>query len=435
MNKFDASKIDSNTVQDKKTIIKYLSDYIQHKYQVECDNNDVIIFSLLNFIKNHSEQTPEMKKICSIVENFLGYQSMPDIQNKYPAITEIINNTDISVYDSRYEQDFIEIKKIGNGGFGTVYKSTNKMDSVNYAIKKIHITKNESKNIKNIFGEAKILAKLSHPNIIRYFSTWIEAKDPNQIYNIYSDDESHIHYIDNTDNIYYKEDGVIEFKNYSSNDDFIVFEDDHHTLNISTDELSDSSSDGNSESSKNDIVLYNRNLDFGNIYIQMELCSCTLDKYITEHGPSNNIVTELLMAVKYIHSQNIIHCDISLSNILVTVDGHIKLSDFGLSEYLGNKEYTIKSAVYGSPLYNAPESKEIKKYSYKSDVYSLGIVLFEIASSFITNMERMKKIEEFKNGQTRGIDKIICEMVNKDENERPLINKVSEYINMQINKD
>ena len=454
MNVLDASKIDSSTVQEKKNIIKYLSNQIQHKYQVECDNNDIIIFSLLNliknkyqvecdsndiiifslinFLKNHIDQTSEFKKICSMIENVYDYTSIVEREKKYPAITEIVDNTEISVYDSRYEQDFIEIKKIGNGGFGKVYESTNKMDGVNYAIKKIHITKHESKNIKNIFKEAKILAKLSHPNVIRYFSTWIEAKNPNLLYKVYSDDDNYIHYIDNTDKPY-KVDGIVEFKNYSSSEDFIIFEDDHHTPIITNDDLSCELTDScsYSESSKHDVVLYNRNLDVGNIYIQMELCSCTLDKYLYNYGTNNNIVTELLSAVEYIHSQNIIHCDISLSNILITVDSHIKLSDFGLAEHLDDKEYIIKSAVYGTPLYNAPESKEMKKYSYKSDIYSLGLVLFEIASLFTTDMERMKKIEEFKNGSSNSINKIICKMVSKDENERPSISQVLEKLGNQ----
>ena len=163
----------------------------------------------------------------------------------------------------------------------------------------------------------------------------------------------------------------------------------------------------------------------------MELCYCTLDKYLSNSEINNNIVPELLSAIEYIHFQNIIHCDISLSNILITIDGHVKLSDFGLAEYLGDKEYVIKSEVYGTQLYNAPESKKMKKYSYKSDVYSLGVVLFEIASLFTTDMERMKKIEEFKNGFINSVDKIICEMVNKDENERPSISQILEHLENQ----
>lgn len=433
MNILDASQIDSSTVQGKKNIIKYLSNYIQHKYQIECDSNDIIIFSLLNFVKNHVDQTSEFQKICSIIENVYDYTSVVGVQKEHPTITEIVDNTEISVNDSRYDHDFIEIKKIGNGGFGEVYESINKMDGVNYAIKKIHITRHESKNIKNIFKEAKILAKLSHPNVIRYFSTWIEAKNPNLLYKVYNDDENYIHYIDNINDICCKEDSLVEFKNYSSSEDFIIFEDEHHTPVITNDELSYELSDsGNySDSSKHDVVLYNRNLDVGNIYIQMELCYCTLDKYLSNSEINNNIVPELLSAIEYIHFQNIIHCDISLSNILITIDGHVKLSDFGLAEYLGDKEYVIKSEVYGTQLYNAPESKKMKKYSYKSDVYSLGVVLFEIASLFTTDMERMKKIEEFKNGFINSVDKIICEMVNKDENERPSISQILEHLENQ----
>lgn len=78
---------------------------------------------------------------------------------------------------SRYLNDFVEITKLGKGGFGSVVKVQNKIDGNYYAIKKI-IFKNTSKKSsliqEKVLREVKTLARLDHPNIIRYYQAWIE---------------------------------------------------------------------------------------------------------------------------------------------------------------------------------------------------------------------------------------------------------------------
>ena len=85
-------------------------------------------------------------------------------------------------FDSRYKNDFIEIEKLDKGGFGTVYKSYNKLDSNLYAIKKIKIKKLNEEGHKYYLNEARSLAKLNHPNIVRYYNTWIEFNKDTNIY-------------------------------------------------------------------------------------------------------------------------------------------------------------------------------------------------------------------------------------------------------------
>jgi serine/threonine protein kinase len=99
---------------------------------------------------------------------------------------------------SRYRSEFKELSSLGRGGFGTVFKCVNALDSREYAIKKIWIksqmldgkvTKHFSQKLHRVLREVKILALLDHPNIVRYYTAWLEVdnEDP-----ALDDDESNI---------------------------------------------------------------------------------------------------------------------------------------------------------------------------------------------------------------------------------------------------
>ena len=85
------------------------------------------------------------------------------------------------VNDKRYISDFEEISKIGSGGFSSVFKVKNKLDDNFYAVKKIQLRIKDIKNdinaeLERVLREAKFLAKVFHPNVIRYYNSWIELK-------------------------------------------------------------------------------------------------------------------------------------------------------------------------------------------------------------------------------------------------------------------
>lgn len=194
----------------------------------------------------------------------------------------------------------------------------------------------------------------------------------------------------------------------------------------------------------------------------MELCQCTLAKYASEHPDrmnlskfyndlddpnkiTTNIYFQMLSAIEYIHSQNIIHCDISPHNFLINQSSTVKLCDFGLAEFLdpdsSEKEsfeikhgtsiiipYKKKDSVCGTPLYMAPESEYELKYSFLTDVYSLGIVLFELSQNFKTSMEKINMIDKLKNRQlkyhTNHPHMILFQMTDKKSYLRPSIKDV-----------
>lgn len=119
-------------------------------------------------------------------------------------------------------------------------------------------------------------------------------------------------------------------------------------------------------------------------YIVMEFVDgMTLKQYIQEFYPISvekalDIMQQLTSAVTHAHQNHIVHRDIKPQNILIDRDGVVKITDFGIAMALSATSITQTNAVLGSVHYLSPEQARGGMATKKSDIYSLGIVLFEL---------------------------------------------------------
>ena len=122
----------------------------------------------------------------------------------------------------------------------------------------------------------------------------------------------------------------------------------------------------------------------GHHYIVMEYVpGKTLKQIIRERGPLMNeeavdIMKQLTSAISEAHKRGIIHRDIKPQNIIVKSDGSIKILDFGIATAKGSVQLTQANNVMGSVHYLAPELARGQQASPQSDIYAMGIVMFEM---------------------------------------------------------
>lgn len=86
---------------------------------------------------------------------------------------------------------------------------------------------------------------------------------------------------------------------------------------------------------------------------------------------------EILLGLEYIHSKGIVYRDLKPENVLIDIDGHIKLADFGLSKVFPSQDY-LTNSFCGSPEYMSPEMLMGTGHGFSVDYYSLGALLFEM---------------------------------------------------------
>lgn len=173
------------------------------------------------------------------------------------------------------------------------------------------------------------------------------------------------------------------------------------------------------------------------LYIQMELCGQNLKKWIRErnetffkhrndletslllnveqHKYSLNLFKQILKGVEFLHEHHLIHRDLKPQNIFFNLTGdRLKIGDFGLATFHEDDIFVEHSPVrwdpklpsgssgfdhskgLGTMVYIAPEQKNSTKYDVKADMFSIGIIFWELLQPFQTRMEKGKTLDDLK---------------------------------------
>lgn len=132
----------------------------------------------------------------------------------------------------------------------------------------------------------------------------------------------------------------------------------------------------------NIMAIHDRGEDNGRHYLVIEYVE---GDSLTRYIPSSPDVvvalgTQIGRALDYAHERDIIHRDIKPANIKVTPEGQIKIMDLGLARPRDGKRVTAPGMVIGTPAYISPEQAQGQNLDRRTDIYSLGIVLYEMAT-------------------------------------------------------
>uniref|UniRef100_A0A3P8UDN1 non-specific serine/threonine protein kinase n=1 Tax=Amphiprion percula TaxID=161767 RepID=A0A3P8UDN1_AMPPE len=242
------------------------------------------------------------------------------------------------VNSNRFTSEFDSIERVGKGAFGCVFKAKQKLLDKYFAIK---IVRCKEKALR----EVGTLSDLHHSNIVRYYTCWMEDSE------------------------------------------------------YQWDSPADSSTTSQLVPSIKSSTKY--------LYIQMELCDTrTLRVWIDERNTQNVkkslrdfrrreesviIAQQIVSGVEYFHSKRLIHRDLKPANIMFGQDGEVKIGDFGLvtTETDDDAENLMERTEYkGTPSYMAPEQKSRSTYDRKVDIFSLGLIYFELLWNLSAGPER-----------------------------------------------
>ncbi|MBW1867329.1 MAG: serine/threonine protein kinase, partial [Deltaproteobacteria bacterium] len=137
----------------------------------------------------------------------------------------------------------------------------------------------------------------------------------------------------------------------------------------------------------NIVTVYDVGQDHETIYIAMEfLEGRPLNEVVREKPPAVkdviNIGLQVAEALNYAHARGIVHRDIKPSNIILDDEGRIKITDFGIARIEDPEatQQTQAGEILGTPVYMSPEQVMGKTVDGRSDLYSLGIILYELTT-------------------------------------------------------
>ncbi|VVC37487.1 Protein kinase, ATP binding site,Serine/threonine-protein kinase, active site,Protein [Cinara cedri] len=337
---------------------------------------------------------------------------------------DFVTDHSFSNSNSRLHKEFIILSWLGKGAFGDVLKVKNKLDDCLYAIKCIQLSKKNKILNKKITREVKLLSRLNHENVVRYFNSWIETAKVSEEGTPQKNGKSKTNELCPLKNIScsWKLSDLNEEINSddsSEEENWISFIHQSNSENATSSSAENTTCHTSNQLSINNDNCLNDEID-QSMYIQMEFCEKSTLRIAIDNDLYKEpmrvwrLLREIVEGLSYIHQQGIIHRDLKPVNIFIDSDDHVKIGDFGLAttviqrhipdvdlkhnqDIFINKSQTgnIGTALYVAPEINILGPKAI--YNEKVDIYSLGIIFFEMCHKpFSTEMERIKVLSDLR---------------------------------------
>lgn len=173
-------------------------------------------------------------------------------------------------------------------------------------------------------------------------------------------------------------------------------------------------------------------------YIVMEyIDGITLKEYLKQRGgaltwkETVHFATQILGALEHAHSKGIVHRDVKPQNIMLLANGSIKMMDFGIARFSRAQSQTVSDKAIGSVHYISPEQAKGDKTDARTDIYSVGVMLYEMLSgtlpfdgtgavsiAIMQISEKPRPLAEVAPNVPEGLRQITEKAMNKDPNER-----------------
>src|ERR687895_38285 len=187
----------------------------------------------------------------------------------------------------------------------------------------------------------------------------------------------------------------------------------------------------------NIVQIYDRGEAEGTYYIAMEyLGDRTLKEAVADRQPlpireAIDYARQILAALRFAHRNGIVHRDIKPHNALMDDDGRLKVSDFGIARAGAASQMTEAGSIIGTAQYLSPEQARGAAVDHRSDLYSLGIVLYELLTGTVPftgdtpveiAMKHLSKVPEPPSAKRpeipRALDQVVLRALAKDPDDR-----------------
>src|SRR6516225_8083260 len=130
------------------------------------------------------------------------------------------------------------------------------------------------------------------------------------------------------------------------------------------------------------------------------------------------IASEVARALEHAHQFGVIHRDVKPENVMIRDDGLLKLMDFGIAQIVDKERMTVTGQLLGSPAYMAPEHVEGKPLDFRTDVFAVGILLYQLATGQLpfrgkNPHEVLKRIAECKFAPAESVNPLIGKRLSR----------------------